>query len=100
MEGRTMSGSDYSTEFIERLKRRDGVAWYELLQAEHKRLYDFIIRRVGPERDAGDIAIEVVEEALEGITRFRGDSRLDTWLLAIARRKIAREFDRPRRRDD
>ncbi|MBN1875531.1 MAG: RNA polymerase sigma factor [Anaerolineae bacterium] len=68
----------------------------ELLVAEYTDdLYRFVYNQVGgSQQDAEDVVQETLVAALRAIRRFRGDSKLRTWLFSIAAHKVA---DRRRR---
>lgn len=54
------------------------------------RLLAYVTRRSGLDADAAaEAAQETLVAALRTIQHFRGESSLDTWLCAIARRKVA-----------
>jgi RNA polymerase sigma-70 factor (ECF subfamily) len=47
---------------------------------------------------ASDVTQQVFEEVCKGISGYRGDASLKTWLLAIARRQCLKDIDRRVRR--
>ena len=55
------------------------------------RVLGWTIRLGGPDLDAEDAAHEVFEAALKLLPRFRGDSRLSTWLFGVTRRSLANQ---------
>ena len=60
----------------------------ELLYARHGvRVYRFSLRMTGDATVAEDIASEVFLEVWRRADRFKADSQVSTWLLAIARNK-------------
>jgi RNA polymerase sigma factor (sigma-70 family) len=73
---------------------------FRTLIATHGRsLHFFVLRRVGTECDAQDIAQEALACAVAALSRFRGDAEFSTWVFGIAdhlaRNHVARH---PRRR--
>jgi RNA polymerase sigma-70 factor (ECF subfamily) len=63
-------------------------------------VYGFVVARVGTRAGVADDLLQ--ETLLEGIRSrhtFRGESSLSTWLCAIARRRIARYYERERKDD-
>ena len=62
-----------------------------------KVLYNYI-RAKAAENDAADILQETMLGVWQGIGKFGGDSSFSTWVLAIARRKIADHYRRHYRR--
>lgn len=61
-------------------------------------LYGFVLGRVGGnETVAEDLVQETYSEAVRSAHTFRGDAALTTWLCAIARRRLARHYERERK---
>lgn len=61
-------------------------------------LYGFVLGRVGGNQTvAEDLVQETYAEAVKSAHTFRGDSALTTWLCAIARRRLARHYERERK---
>ena len=81
------------------LKARDGdqEALRRLLAGTHAPLRRFCSAMV-PEADADDLVQETYLRAWRALGGFRGDSRVTTWLTAIARRVCIEAIARSRRR--
>lgn len=61
-------------------------------------VFGFVLARVGgDESTAEDIMQETLIEGVRSAGSFRGESALSTWLCTIARRRIARHWERERR---
>jgi RNA polymerase sigma-70 factor (ECF subfamily) len=75
-------------EFLEALRHGDSNAWRALYEEQWRPLCAFIRARLthtaNGRTDSEDLAQEVFCRAFTGITRFRGEARLETWLQAIA----------------
>lgn len=77
-------------DLMRRLARRDPDAAAELVREYADMVYRFVYHQVGGiVEDAEDITQETFLAALQSAHRFRGDSRLRTWLFRIAAHKIA-----------
>lgn len=77
-------------DLMRRLARRDPDAAAELVREYADMVYRFIYHQVGGiVEDAEDLTQETFLAALQSAHRFRGDSRLRTWLFRIAAHKIA-----------
>lgn len=65
---------------------RDGdSAAFSLLMHRYKdRVYNVLYRLLGNHEDAQDVAQEVFVRAYHGLTDFRGEARIYTWLYSIA----------------
>lgn len=75
---------------MQRLAHRDPDAAAEIVQRYADAVYRFIYHQVGGVvEDAEDLTQETFLAALQSAHRFRGDSRLRTWLFRIAAHKIA-----------
>jgi len=68
-------------------------AWYE---GALPRVYGYLLRRVGDSELAEELTQQAFVEAVRKRATFRGEAEPTTWVIAIARRKLADEF---RRRD-
>ena len=61
-------------------------------------VYGFVFARVGGDEGvAEDLLQETLVEAVRSAGGFRGDSSLKTWVVAIARRRLARHYEAERR---
>ena len=69
--------------FIRRLKRRDEVAFNELVERYQHRIFAVVLRMLGNRQEAEDIAQEVFVTVFRKIDGFRGESKLSTWLYRI-----------------
>ena len=52
---------------------------------------------VGPDRE--DVAQQIMLDAFRALPRYRGTSRLSTWVYSLALRRVADHFRSPQRRD-
>lgn len=69
---------------IKRLKEGDPGAFDELVDQYKNQLFAFIIRIVTDHAAAEDIFQETWIKVIRSVGRFRGDSKLSTWLFQIA----------------
>lgn len=60
-----------------------------LYQRYVTRVYRYAMGRIGNEADAQDITSQTFIVAMENIHKFKGNSAFSTWLLGIARHKVA-----------
>jgi RNA polymerase sigma-70 factor, ECF subfamily len=84
------------TAWVSALKRREPSAWVRLQRRTLEAVFGYVFLRCGRREDAEDVTAEVFAAALASIDGFRGDARVETWLIGIARRKL---IDAARRRD-
>ncbi len=72
-----------------------------LLDVYMPTVYGFVLARVGGRTHvAEDIVQETAEEVIRSADTFRGDASLGTWLCAIARRRLARYYERERKAEE
>ena len=62
-------------------------AYTTLVSMYRQRIYRFIRRRVVDDAQAEEITQDVLLDAYRGLSAFKGDSQLYTWLCTIANRK-------------
>jgi RNA polymerase sigma-70 factor (ECF subfamily) len=79
------SQEDFNTsDFLERLRRGDDLAWKQLLNQKKDKLLKRIIFITGDKETALDLYQDTCEQAFRSIASFRGESRIETWLYTIA----------------
>jgi len=80
----------YENRLVERLHSGDPDAVEEFYNAYRDRVYISVLRKVdGDEAVAEDIVQETFLAALNSLDRYRGDSRLYTWLHGIENHKVS-----------
>lgn len=73
------------SELVKRLQQGGRAAFEELLDRYEWRIYNLALRLLdGHRAEAEDAAQDIFLEVHRSISRFRGDSRLDTWIHRIA----------------
>jgi len=87
----------YTTVNEEAVLAGDERAFEELVREESSRLYHVILRIVKDEDEAQSLVQETFLQAYKSMDRFRGESKLSTWLIGIginlarsSRRKTSR----------
>jgi RNA polymerase sigma-70 factor (ECF subfamily) len=71
-------------ELFHRLQAGDVDAVRDLFEQYRPRVYRICLHYTGNAEDARDIVQETFVRAFKGVTKFRGDSALATWLTRIA----------------
>lgn len=74
-------------DLIERIVRKDRLAMQVLFARHNVQAYRFLLRLVGDEALAEDLVSEVFLDVWRNAHQFKGNSRVTTWILAIARFK-------------
>lgn len=83
------TGQDKEAELLKKLCRSDPAAIEELYNTYFDRLYSLVFNQVGRDKQtAEDIVQETFLAAIDSIDKFRGQSKLYTWLCSIANHKI------------
>jgi RNA polymerase sigma factor, sigma-70 family len=72
------------TEFIERLKNGDSLAFDLLITRYSGQVYGLLFRLTEDAEEAADLTQDTFLQVLRSIGKFRGDSELKTWLFRIA----------------
>jgi RNA polymerase sigma-70 factor (ECF subfamily) len=73
--------------FIAALKEGTNVAYGQLIDEYQQKVFGTCISFVPNVEDAEDIAQEVFVEVFNSVSKFKGDSKLSTWLYRIATNK-------------
>ncbi len=73
-------------ELITSLQRGEPTAFEALVLAHQHRVFSIALRMLGNRGDAEEVAQEVFLRVHRSIRKFRGESRLSTWLYAITSR--------------
>src|SRR5262245_40548479 len=77
-------------QLIAAVLRKDRKAAAAFVSRYADKIYSYVRYRLAPSRDmVDDVVQEVFLGGLAGLKDFRGDGRLEEWLLAIARRKVS-----------
>src|SRR5258706_855017 len=77
-------------EFLRRLRRQEQAAFHELVDQHSQQLFRVAYSMVGNAADAEDVVQETFTAAFAGISRFRGEASLKTWLMQILVRQSAK----------
>lgn len=84
---------------LRRLKRGDEQAFAELVRQHQDRIFDLVFRMLGDREEALDLSQEIFVSVHASVARFRGDSRLSTWIFRIARNHCLNRLTYLRRRE-
>jgi RNA polymerase sigma-70 factor (ECF subfamily) len=74
----------YDAELVRRFNEGDESAFIEIMQRYHTRIFGLAHNLLRNAADAEEIAQDTFIRAHRGLSRFRGDSSLATWLYRIA----------------
>lgn len=70
---------------LRRLQRGDARAFQELVRRHQDRVFSICLRMLGDASEAEDICQDVFLAVHRHLPRFRGDSRLSTWIFRVTR---------------
>jgi len=85
-------------QLVKDLRRRDPMAVAELYNAYADRIYSLVFNQVDRNREvAQDIVQETCVAALKSAAKFRGHSKIYTWLCSIANKKVSDFYRRQKR---
>jgi RNA polymerase sigma-70 factor (ECF subfamily) len=81
-------------EWLDRARREDRHAFAQLYEATYRRVFGYLLARVGEQAAAEDLLQEVYLAALQAMGRFRGrtEGEFIGWLLKIAHAKVMDRF--------
>jgi RNA polymerase sigma-70 factor (ECF subfamily) len=81
-------------EWLDRARRQDRLALAQLYEGTYRRVFGYLLGRVGEQAAAEDLLQEVYLAALQAIGRFRGrtEGEFIGWLLKIAHAKVMDRF--------
>ena len=71
-------------QLVSRLKKRDEKAFGYFVHTYQSRVYRVVFRMLGNAAEAEEVSQEVFITVFKSIDRFRGDSKLSTWLYRVA----------------
>jgi RNA polymerase sigma-70 factor (ECF subfamily) len=81
------SAADSEEQSLRQVARGDRSAFERLYRTYHRRLYGYLFRMVGKSDTAEELTSDVMFEVWKGASRFKGASRVSTWIFGIARHK-------------
>lgn len=73
--------------WLQQAARGDRSAFEQLYRAFEKRIFAFLFRMLSNVESAEELTSSVMVEVWKSASRFRGDSRVSTWMFGIARFK-------------
>lgn len=88
---------DQETRLIERCRNGNEAAWAELYRDHAPAVTRFVARMLLPKDVVEDLVQQVFVEAFSSLKRFRGDSKVSTWLYRIAVHQVSRHQRSERR---
>src|SRR6266545_1276089 len=74
---------DINIRLLQRCRRNDPAACSELLSQYNRKIFNTAYRILGEEASAEDALQETLLNVYRGLPRFRGDSKLSTWISRI-----------------
>ncbi len=79
-------------EIIKRIAGKDENAFRELYEGTSKKVYHYLLGMLKDPRKAEDIMVDTFTEVWKCAGKFRGDSKVSTWIIGIARHLALKEF--------
>lgn len=80
-----------------RVKEGDLIAFQELVEAHQFRVVSAVVRMIGDDREAEDIAQQVFVRVWNSAARYERSARFTTWLFTITRNLVLNEVRRRKR---
>jgi RNA polymerase sigma-70 factor (ECF subfamily) len=79
--------SDDESEWLRQTASGDRTAFERIYRAYHRRVFGYLLRMIGSADRADELASDVLLEVWKSAGKFRGASRVSTWIFGIARFK-------------
>lgn len=95
---RTPARDDPDAELARRAAVGDDSAFTEIVLLYGDRVRSIALRMLGDRGDAEDLAQEVFVSVYSALPRFRGEAKLSTWIIRIARNHCLNRIKAKRRR--
>ncbi len=70
---------------LRRIRRGEERAFAELVRQNQDRVFDLVFRMLGDREEALDLSQEIFVSIHGAVGRFRGESRLSTWVFRVAK---------------
>ena len=87
MQTSTDAGQTRETQWLRQTAGGDRAAFEQLFRAYEHRLYRYVLGLVRDPRSAEEVTGDVLLEVWKSAGRFRGQSRVSTWIFGIAHNK-------------
>ena len=95
------SDDDRARALLDLVAKGNQGAYEELYRMLSRRVYAFVRRMIENAESADEIMVDTMYEVWKTADRFRGDARVTTWILGIARNKVLMAIrSRPSARHD
>ncbi len=91
---------DIESELLQKISGGDEEAFRQLYDVTHRKVYFFLYRLLGRKPITEDVLVETYTEVWKGAKKFKGKSRVLTWIIGIARNLAMNELRRERRHED
>jgi RNA polymerase sigma-70 factor (ECF subfamily) len=88
MSKETASPDDRARELLSLVATGNLAAYEELYRLVSRRVYAFARRMIENAESADEVTVDTMYEVWRTAGRFRGDSKVSTWILGIARNKV------------
>ena len=85
---------------VKRAAEGDLIAFRQLYDRHHRRVYGLVMRLAGNLDTANDLTQEVFIQVWKYLANFRGDSKFSTWLHTVATRVAISELRQQSRRSN
>ena len=84
-EGTSAPEVEAERALVERLLRKEAGAFDELVRSHQDRVFDFCTRLMGDREEALDLVQDIFVSVHQHLARFRGGSKLSTWIFRISK---------------
>ncbi len=78
----------------------DERAFEQLYQQTHRRVYAYLMRTLSNSSFVDDVLVETYTEVWNSAARFKGDAKVTSWIIGIARNLAMNRLRKDRRHED
>lgn len=94
-----MDERDLENRFIKDISRGDEDAFKELYEATNQKVFGYLYRLTNNQQMAEDVLIETYTEVWKSAKKYKGHSKVLTWIIGIARNLAMSEFRKSKTRE-
>jgi RNA polymerase sigma-70 factor, ECF subfamily len=95
-----MNSGELEFALLNKASQGDEGAFRELYDRTHKKVFFYLYRFLGDPNKSEDVLMETFTEVWRNGHKFRGASRVTTWMIAIARNLALNELKKWKRHED
>lgn len=92
IEDRSTGTAEWERHLLQRIAQQDRGAFSKLFELYHPRLFKFVYRLTQSYNTADELVNDILLTVWQSADRFRGESKVSTWIFGIAYRQSLRQL--------